>query len=223
MLRKICNIDIDYVKKYWFFCAVLSETVWNGNAQILVGLKFVLLFCRFNLKSAVLRPAALNLPRLNYSSLNGGGSMNNKFKNRSFLHAVPPGGVFQVGVRSYGMIAVRYTRIVWLLFFENNKNVLTVYRVLRGALRLRYLLLGGAITGGVTLNKVSVCGGSTRREILLIFEFLTWFWQRYEEWKDGLPDMKWLEDIFPDNQQWKQFSRDLATVTKSVAETIEIG
>lgn len=47
--------------------------------------------------------------------------------------------------------------------------------------------------------------------------------QRYEEWKDGLPDMKWLEDIFPDNQQWKQFSRDLASVTKSVGESIEIG
>lgn len=46
--------------------------------------------------------------------------------------------------------------------------------------------------------------------------------QRYEEWKDGLPDMKWLEDIFPDNQQWKQFSRNLASVTKSVSESIEL-
>lgn len=35
--------------------------------------------------------------------------------------------------------------------------------------------------------------------------------------------MKWLEDIFPDNQQWKQFSRDLALVSKSVGESIEIG
>lgn len=35
--------------------------------------------------------------------------------------------------------------------------------------------------------------------------------------------MKWLEDIFPDNQQWKQFSRDVALVTKSVGESIEIG
>lgn len=130
----------------------------------------------FTLKHAVLRPALLNLPRLNFSSLNGG-TVNTKFRGRILLHAVPPSGTFNVGVRSYGMI---------------------VARVLRGALKLRYLVLGGAITGGVTLNK------------------------RYEEWKDGLPDMKWLEDIFPDNQQWKQFSKDLALVTKSVAETIEI-
>lgn len=39
-----------------------------------------------------------------------------------------------VGRRNYGMI---------------------VARVFRGALKLRYLLLGGAVTGSVTLNRVS--------------------------------------------------------------------
>lgn len=47
--------------------------------------------------------------------------------------------------------------------------------------------------------------------------------QRYEEWKDGLPDMKWLEDILPDNPQWKQFYSNLASVSKSVSDSIEIG
>lgn len=73
------------------------------------------------------------------------------------------------------------------------------HRIVRGALKLRYLLLGGAITGGVTMNK------------------------RYEEWKDGLPDLKWLEDIFPDNQEWKSFSRNLIAMRDNVRDSIEIG
>lgn len=95
-------------------------------------------------------------------------------------------------------------------------------RVVRGALKLRYLLLGGAITGGVTLNKVSRVN-FVYLENHFVKQLSHISPQRYEEWKDGLPDMKWLEDIFPDNQQWKQFSKDLALVTKSVGESIEIG
>lgn len=74
-----------------------------------------------------------------------------------------------------------------------------VGRVLRGVLKLRYLVLGGAIGGGVTLNK------------------------RYEEWKDGLPDMKWLEEVLPDNDKWGQFTKSLLAVKDSVKDSIEIG
>lgn len=74
-----------------------------------------------------------------------------------------------------------------------------VGRVLRGVLKLRYLVLGGAIGGGVTMNK------------------------RYEEWKDGLPDMKWLEEVLPDNERWGQFARNLLAMKESVKDSIEIG
>lgn len=66
-------------------------------------------------------------------------------------------------------------------------------------MKLRYLLLGGAITGGVTLNK------------------------RYEEWRDGLPDFKWLDEVLPDTEQWNKFSTNLKTITNSVRDSIEIG
>ncbi|XP_061511921.1 dynamin-like 120 kDa protein, mitochondrial isoform X2 [Anopheles gambiae] len=71
-------------------------------------------------------------------------------------------------------------------------------RVLRGVLKLRYLVLGSAIGGGVTLNK------------------------RYEEWKDGLPDMKWLEEVFPDNEKWAGFTKNLLAVKDAVKDSIEI-
>lgn len=71
--------------------------------------------------------------------------------------------------------------------------------VVRGALKLRYLVLGGAITGGVTLNN------------------------KYEEWRSGLPDFKWIDDVLPDTEQWSKFSKNMKTIQESVIESIDIG
>lgn len=71
--------------------------------------------------------------------------------------------------------------------------------MVRGALKLRYLVLGGAITGGVTLNK------------------------KYEEWKTGLPDFKWIDDVLPDTEQWSKFSKSMKSIQESVIESIDIG
>ncbi|XP_017018900.1 dynamin-like GTPase OPA1, mitochondrial isoform X4 [Drosophila kikkawai] len=73
-----------------------------------------------------------------------------------------------------------------------------VVRILRGALKLRYLVLGGAIGGGVSLSK------------------------KYEDWKDGLPDMKWLEDAMPQGERWNAFSRNIMEVGGLVKNAIDI-
>nr|XP_019527070.2 dynamin-like 120 kDa protein, mitochondrial isoform X1 [Aedes albopictus] len=135
-----------------------------------------------------IRPTVYALSRVNFSGFtyngNGGGGgsgsgqRRQNFYYQEFLRGPKFGGYqYYQSSRGYGML---------------------VGRVLRGVLKLRYLVLGGAIGGGVTLNK------------------------RYEEWKDGLPDMKWLEEVLPDNEKWGQFTKSLLAVKDSVKDSIEI-
>uniref|UniRef100_A0A182WFQ7 Dynamin-like GTPase OPA1, mitochondrial n=1 Tax=Anopheles minimus TaxID=112268 RepID=A0A182WFQ7_9DIPT len=86
----------------------------------------------------------------------------------------------------------------WQYYGQQRNYGMLIGRVLRGVLKLRYLVLGSAIGGGVTLNK------------------------RYEEWKDGLPDMKWLEEVLPDNEKWAGFTKNLLAVKDAVKDSIEI-
>ncbi|XP_025073551.1 dynamin-like 120 kDa protein, mitochondrial isoform X8 [Pogonomyrmex barbatus] len=88
-----------------------------------------------------------------------------------------------------------------LRYFANPHRgyVMIVTRILRGALKIRYLLLGGAVGGGVTLQK------------------------KYEQWKEGLPDMKWIETLMPNEKQWQDFRESLLTLKTNVADKIEIG
>jgi optic atrophy protein 1 len=73
-----------------------------------------------------------------------------------------------------------------------------VARILRGALKIRYLVLGGAVGGGVTLQKT------------------------YDRWKESLPDMKWLNDYLPDTEQWDSFRGSLLGVKDKIKDNIEI-
>lgn len=126
----------------------------------------------------------MNMIRMNFASINGGSSnagyQHNTMRHHQLLQRnnLLPNIIAVVPVRNYGMI---------------------IARVVRGALKLRYLVLGGAITGGVTFNK------------------------KYEEWKDGLPDFKWLNDVLPDNEQWSSFSKNLKNMQESVSNSIELG
>ncbi|KAJ8705907.1 hypothetical protein PYW07_010684 [Mythimna separata] len=82
---------------------------------------------------------------------------------------------------------------------QRRKYGMLVARAVRGLLKVRYLVLGGAVGGGMTLNK------------------------KYAEWKDGLPDMGWLNDLLPDNDQWNQFTTTLINAKEKIGENIQIG
>ena len=54
------------------------------------------------------------------------------------------------------------------------RNIGWIPSVIRSVLKIRYLLLGGAIGGGVSLTR------------------------QYEEWKNNLPDTDWIKEMVPD-------------------------
>ena len=56
----------------------------------------------------------------------------------------------------------------------NTRNLGWIPTAIRGVLKLRYLLLGGAIGGGASIAR------------------------QYEEWKRGLPDTDWIKEMVPD-------------------------
>ncbi|KAK2585398.1 hypothetical protein KPH14_010072 [Odynerus spinipes] len=87
-----------------------------------------------------------------------------------------------------------------LRYFANPNRgyAMVIARVLRGALKIRYILLGGALGGGVTLQK------------------------KYEQWKEGLPDMTWVDNLIPTEQQWQKFRGSLIDVKNTIADKIEI-
>lgn len=72
-----------------------------------------------------------------------------------------------------------------------------VGRLLRSALKVRYLLLGGAIGGGVTLQ------------------------QSYENWRDSLPDSKWIQDLFPSNEQVDSILTSMIDLKSRFKETLD--
>ncbi|XP_067005370.2 dynamin-like GTPase OPA1, mitochondrial isoform X2 [Anabrus simplex] len=75
---------------------------------------------------------------------------------------------------------------------------MVIGRVLRGMLKIRYLVLGGAVGGGMTLQK------------------------SYEQWKENLPDMKWLDEYLPDTEQWNSLRSSFMDMREKVSNSMEI-
>ncbi|XP_014281304.1 dynamin-like GTPase OPA1, mitochondrial isoform X2 [Halyomorpha halys] len=72
-----------------------------------------------------------------------------------------------------------------------------VARFLKGALKLRYLVLGGAVGGGMTLQN------------------------KYQAWKDSLPDLSWLDTYLPSTKTVDSFRESMISLTERVKD-IEI-
>ncbi|CAG9858822.1 unnamed protein product [Phyllotreta striolata] len=83
-------------------------------------------------------------------------------------------------------------------YYQRREYGMLVVKALRGVLKIRYLLLGGAVAGGSALQK------------------------RYTDWKDGLPDLKWLDDVLPDNEKWHQWRTNLVEFKDNVKNNIEL-
>lgn len=47
--------------------------------------------------------------------------------------------------------------------------------------------------------------------------------QKYAEWKDGLPDMGWLNEMLPDNDQWEKFTTTLISAKDKIGDQLQIG
>ena len=67
-----------------------------------------------------------------------------------------------------------------------------VATIARSVLKIRYLVLGGAIGGGASLAK------------------------QYEEWKEGLPDTQWIKSLFPSDKDIDKFRSSLIKAGESI-------
>lgn len=47
--------------------------------------------------------------------------------------------------------------------------------------------------------------------------------KKYAEWKDGLPDMGWVNDLLPDNEQWNRFTTTLISAKDKIGDQFQIG
>ncbi|KAF0756855.1 dynamin-like 120 kDa protein, mitochondrial isoform X1 [Aphis craccivora] len=82
------------------------------------------------------------------------------------------------------------------IFKINNPQLsrhFAMMRILSSVLKLRYLVIGSAVGGGVSVSK------------------------KYQEWKDSLPDLSWLDDIFPNNN----VANTIQTSLKSIMDTMQ--
>lgn len=88
----------------------------------------------------------------------------------------------------------KYSAPTMLLYPVPNARYIggLVSTIVRSVLKIRYLVLGGAIGGGASLAK------------------------QYEEWKEGLPDTEWIKSLFPSNIEIDKFRSSLIKAGENI-------
>uniref|UniRef100_T1IL71 Dynamin-like GTPase OPA1, mitochondrial n=1 Tax=Strigamia maritima TaxID=126957 RepID=T1IL71_STRMM len=71
-------------------------------------------------------------------------------------------------------------------------------RVVRHALKIRYLVLGTAVGGGMSLHR------------------------KFDEWKDAFPDFSWLDELMPPAEKVNEFRNSLLTFRDKVADSLSL-
>lgn len=64
------------------------------------------------------------------------------------------------------------------------------------------------------------------KEIFLLIGFdkvILCYAQKYQDWKDGLPNLNWLNEVLPDNEKWQQWRGSLIDFKDNIKNNVEIG
>ncbi|CAG0883716.1 unnamed protein product [Darwinula stevensoni] len=93
---------------------------------------------------------------------------------------------------------LRHRRLVGVVVSgQPNRSVaMVVARILRGALKIRYLILGGAVGGGYQLQKT------------------------YDKWRESVPDMSWMKELMPSTETVDSFRASLSNMGQKFKGTI---
>ncbi|KAJ8951088.1 hypothetical protein NQ318_003786 [Aromia moschata] len=46
--------------------------------------------------------------------------------------------------------------------------------------------------------------------------------RKYNDWKEGLPDLKWLDEVLPDNDKWQQWRGNLVEFKDNIKKNIDL-
>lgn len=75
---------------------------------------------------------------------------------------------------------------------QQHRSIVSLVGVLRSVLKIRYIILGSAVGGGLHANN------------------------KYQQWKENLPDFSWIKDLIPDETKQNNFKDTLSDLKQKL-------